>query len=247
MIYWLIQSRPDDTGLAQRDREKARTAHAMAMFLHSLDDHINDKELAATHLTLLLRSQSWMIMHNALSSLAHGVDQGARIVQGLINEYYSSICRPHDIEFLDGYCDFFRKQMATWFMVPALMTKKMNSDAEFTDAVLMAYGSFGIAWRLLDDIKDLETDFMKGTHSSVYFCLPAEIKSGWDRETEPKREGSDDHTKAILNHILENRVIEGIRERICSELELAVSTADRYNIAGLADEFRCLARPLKNR
>lgn len=247
IIYWLVQSRPDDTGLAERDRENVRMAHAMAMFLHSLDDHINDNELPATHLTLLLRSQSWMAMNNALASLADGVDQGTRIVQGLINDYYFSICRPHDIESLDRYCDLFRKQMATWFIVPALMTKRMSSDPDFTDAIQKAYGSFGIAWRLLDDIQDLETDFEKRTHSSVYLCLPAEVKSAWDRETEQKRDASDGHTKAILNHILENGVVEGIRERICSELESAASIADHYHITGLADEFRCLARPLKNR
>jgi len=248
IIYWLIRSYPDDARLAQRDMEDARTAHTMAMLLHSLDDHINDHELPASHLTLLLRSQSWMIMNSALSGLADGVDQGARIVQDLFNDYYSSICGSEEIESLDGYCDLFRKQMATWFIVPVLMTKRMTSDPDFTDAIQKAYGSFGIAWRLLDDIKDLETDFMKRTHSSIYVCLSGGMRSAWERGAgQIKDANGDDRAKAVLNHILENRVVEGIRQRICSELESAASVADDYNMAGLADEFRCLARPLKNR
>jgi hypothetical protein len=91
IIYWLIQSCPSDKGLEQKDIKNAITAHAMAMSLHSLDDHLSDGEMTVTHLALLLRSQLWMIMNNALNSLADGVDGGKQIIQGFINDYYSSI------------------------------------------------------------------------------------------------------------------------------------------------------------
>jgi len=185
-----------------------------------------------------------MIMNNALSSLANGVDGGKSIVQGLIDDYYSSIRSSKDNLSLDNYCDLFRKQMATWLIVPVLMTKKMTTDEEFTDAIQTAYGSFGIAWRLLDDIKDIETDMMKGVHSSVYNCLPEDIKNHWDKDTEYK---NSDYAGIILDYVLENSIIDRIKERICNELESAASIADHYNMRGLADEFRCLLSPLKNR
>ena len=56
IIYWLIQSCPEEKRLKQKDIKNAKTAHAMAMLLHPLDDHLNDNELPATHLTVLLRS-----------------------------------------------------------------------------------------------------------------------------------------------------------------------------------------------
>lgn len=247
IIYWLIESSHDDKALEETDMKNAKTAHTMAMFLHSLDDHLDDNELPVTHLALLLRSQSWMIMNNALNSLADGVDGGHEIVQGLIDDYYSSIYGSEEIESLDRYCDLFRKQMATWLIVPVLMTKKMTTDEEFTGAIQTAYGSFGIAWRLLDDMKDIEIDMMKGSPSAIYVCLSEDMKNWWDKNTGEKKEKNSGYAKVILNHILENSIIERIKERICSELESAASIADYYDMTGLADEFRSLLSPLKNR
>ncbi len=247
IIYWLLQSGLNGKGLDQTDIRNAKTAHSMAMFLHALDDHLKDSEMPVTHLALLLRSQSWMIMSNALSSLADGVDGGEEIVRGFIDDYYSSIRASEEILYLDSYCDLFRKQMATGYVVPVLMIKKMTTDEEFINAIQTAYGSFGIAWRLLDDIKDIKTDMMKGIHSSVYICLSEDIKNCWDKDTGEKIEKNSGRDEVILDYVLENSVIDRIKERICSELELAASIADRYNMTGLADEFRCILRPLKNR
>ena len=247
IIYWLIQSGPDDNGLEQEDIENVKTAHSMAMFLHRFDDHLNDNELPVTHLALLLRSQSWTIMNNAFISLADGVDGGHEVVQGFIDDYYCSIRSSKEIESLDSYCDLFRKQMATWLIVPVLMTKKMTTNEEFTDAIQTAYGSFGIAWRLLDDIRDIETDMMRGIESSIYICLPEDIKNLWDKNTGEEIAKNSGRAKVVLDYLLENSVIDRIKERICSELESAASIAEGYVMTGLADEFHCLLRPLKNR
>ena len=244
IIYWLIQFCPDDKKLEHEDIKNAITAHSMAMFLHSLDDHLNDSELPVTHLILLLRSQAWLIMNAALSRLADGVEEGKEIINGFIDEYYYSIDNSEDIQSLDSYCALFRKQMATWLIVPVLITKKMTINKEFTDAIQIAYGSFGIAWRLLDDIKDIEADMMKGVHSSIYNCLPEKLRRHWDKDTEDKNIYC---ARFILDYVQANSVIERVKGRICSELESAASVAYRYNMAGLADEFCCLLRPLKNR
>jgi hypothetical protein len=246
VIYWLIQSGLDDKGLEQTDIKNAKTAHSMAMFLHALDDHLNDGEIPISHRTLLSRSQSWMIMTNALSSLADGVDGGKEIVRGFIDDYYSFIDCSEEIESLDRYCDIFRKQMATWFIVPVLMTKKMTTNEKLPSDIQTAYGSFGIAWRLLDDIRDIKTDMTKSAHSAIYICLPEDKRNFWDKVTGEELDKSNSYARIILNYILENGVLDRIKERICCELEFAVSIADDYNMTGLADEFRCLLRPLKN-
>jgi hypothetical protein len=244
IIYWLVQFCSNDKELTEEDIKNANMAHAMAMFLHPFDDHLNDGQLPVTHLSLLLRSQAWMIMNAALNRLADGIDQGEKIIKGFIDNYYSSISGSKDILSLDGYCDRFRKQMATWLITPLLMTKKMTTDAKFGAAIQTAYGSFGIAWRLLDDIKDIQTDIINGDHSSIYICLPAKIKRYWNKDVEDKNTG---HTKFILDYVLDNSVVDRIRERICSELESAASITEDYNLTGLAEEFRSLVSPLKIR
>jgi len=244
IIYWLTQLDSCSKELGHEDQQKAVTAHAMAMFLHSLDDHLNDNEIPASHLTLLLRSQSWMIMMNALNRLANGVEKGNEIIENFIDDYYSGIRSSEDTESLDSYCKLFRKQMTTGMIVPALIAKKVINEEEFTSAILNAYGSFGIAWRLLDDIQDIETDMMKHEHTSIYYCLPEKAKNHWDKNAEDENSGSPG---IILKYVLENNVIARIIERICRELGSAASIADSLKIMDFADEFRCLAKPLDNR
>lgn len=247
IIYWLIQIGPGGSRLKPVDIKKAKAAHYMAMFLHALDDHLCDHQMPATHLTLLLRSQAWMIMNNGFLRLADGVDGGTKIVEGYLDDYYASIRSSEKIESLDCYCDLFRRQMATWMIVPVLMAKKIDTGAEFAEAIRTAYGSFGVAWRLLDDINDLAADMISGVHSAVYVCLSEDMQNCWEKN---HRGNAGDkiggYSKAIVNYILHNRIIERIKERICSELASAAAIADDYHLSGLATEFRCLLRPLEN-
>lgn len=244
IVYWLIRTHSGDKRLDPEDINNAITAHAMALFLHPLDDHLHDGQLPATHLTLLLRSQSWLFMITALNHLSHGIDGGENIVRGFIDDYYSSIDQPEEIQVLDNYCDLFGKQMATWFIVPVLMTKKMAADEKLTQAIQTAYGSFGIAWRLLDDLKDIETDMLNGNHSAIYICLPEPIQAHWDQDLQEKDNGQ---AEIILDYIQQHRVTNTITERICSELESAAAIVDGCHMKSLAHEFRCLLKPLKNR
>jgi hypothetical protein len=246
IIYWLIRSVSKDKELEREDMQNGKKAHAMALFLHPLDDHLNDGQVSATHLTVLLRSHAWMIMNAALNRLAHGVDGGEEIVRGLMNDYYSSIRGSKDIQSLERYCDHFRKQMATWLIVPVLMAKKMRTNEEFANAIQAAYGSFGIAWRLLDDIKDIETDMIKGAKSSIYICLPKDIRNYWKKKSGEELDKKNGYLKVILDYILEHSVIERIRETVCSKLDSAASIADDCNMTNWADECRSLLRPFKN-
>ena len=246
IVYWLIHCERENRRLTQEDIKNAKTAHSMAMILHSLDDHISDKEIPASHLTLLLRSQSWMIMNNAFTRLADGVDGGYEIVQGFIDDYYSSIWDPEEIESLNSYCDLFRKQMATWLIVPVLMTKKMTTDKDFIDAIQSAYGSFGIAWRLLDDIMDIEEDIKKGAHSAVYFCLPENKKKLWDGGSGPDPKNEKGHYETVLGHIMDKRLVYRIKRRIIRELESAASISENHNMTGLAGELRSLLIPFSD-
>ncbi len=246
ILYWLVQFDGEAGKLDAADIKNAKTAHSMAMLLHALDDHLKDNEAPTTHLTLLLRSQAWMTMNRALKKLAGGVDGGWRIVQDLIDEYYAAIRGTEEVDSLDRYGALFRKQMATWLIVPSLMSRKIAANGELSRAVQTAYGSFGIAWRLLDDINDIETDLLKGVHSSIYICLSDRVKPLWSR----MEGGVEDNKRAafaIFDHIMENGIIDSIKERTRRELASAATIADDANLPGLAHEFRTMSRPLENR
>ena len=238
ILYWLEQHPAMAPFLKAEDRNHARTAHAMALFLHLLDDHLNDGQLAATHLNLLLRSQAWLKMNAALTPLSDGVDGGADIVRDFIDAYYASIGSPPPADTLDGYCSHFRKQMATGMIVPVLLAMKMTGDENVSTALEEAYGAFGIAWRLLDDVQDLDADMRTGSHSGIYFALPPDIQPLW---------GQTSQVAEVREAIERSGTRETLEERIYLELASAAATLEKIQMTGLAEECRSLARPFKGR
>jgi hypothetical protein len=244
ILFWLHRSCPDKRKLDPKYMKDAKIAHTIAMFLHAFDDHLTDGQLPVTHLALLIRSQSWMIMNQAYKRLAKGVEKGAAIVREFIEDYYSSISKFDETESLDSYCKFFRKQMATCLIVPTLLARRICADEKFSHSIQSAYYSFGIAWRLLDDLQDIEKDMMKGIHSSLYICLPSQIRKVWNRVKEEKVDGNGRWVRQVLNYVLASGIIDRTRQRICSELKSAASEADSCDMIGLAGELRSLLKPL---
>jgi len=245
VLYWLSNDgTPDAKRLKKRDVTGAVTAQSMAMFLHSLDDHLTDHQISISPLTLLLRSQAWTIMNRAFCNLAEGVPGGKRAVRHFIAEYYSSIQDSKGLDSIDSYCDAFRGQMGLGMIAPTLLSMKMNGVSDFTRDLQMAYLSFGIAWRLLDDIKDMGDDMEKGAHSAIYVYLPEKVRAHWNtlRDRGPARAAK----RGILIHIVEHGIIDKIRARIWAELETAAAMVEAYGLKGFGQEFRCLAQPIRN-
>jgi len=246
VLYWLSNDHtPDAKRLKKRDVASAVTAHSMAMFLHSLDDHLTDHQISISPLTLLLRSQAWTIMNRAFCNLAEGVPGGKRTVRHFIAEYYSSIQDSKGLDSIDSYCDAFRGQMGLGMIAPTLLSIKMNGISDFTRDLQMAYGSFGIAWRLLDDIKDMGVDMEKGAPSAICLCLSEKFRNHWKNSSLRPRAAAKAAKKSILIHVLEHRVIDRVKARICGELDTAASLVEAYGLTGFARELRCLAQPLR--
>jgi hypothetical protein len=217
----------------------------MALFLHPLDDHLNDGQLPATHLNLLLRSQAWRLMHAALPPLAAAVPDGNAMVQGMIDDYYTSIGKAPPQANLDGYCAHFRHQMATWLIVPALLARQGPADPGRAVALEKAYASFGIAWRLLDDLQDIAFDRRSGTPSALYFCLPEQLRAEWRLSEVP--DGQPSRLDRIGVFIETHALGDTIRARAAAELTAAAKIAAAHDLGGLALEFEALSRPLVER
>jgi hypothetical protein len=246
IIYWLTQLKAPGRELAVLDIRNAKTAHSMAMFLHAVDDHLKDGELPASHLAILLRSHGWVKMNQAMQQLAAGIRDGEHIVRKLIDDYYAGIRSNRNDHSVDEFCDLFRKQMATGMVAPVLLAKKLSLGHGFADALQFAYGCFGVAWRLIDDINDIESDMRTGAHSVIYYHLPADLRKLWDTPA-PGAIHNDDRASTVLifEHILDNRIIERIKSRICSEIDRAIAIASDHSLSGWAEELNCMLAPLK--
>ena len=242
ILYWLchtysLPARP----LTRLDVADAVRAQSMAMFLHSLDDHLVDEQVPTSPLTLLLRSQAWTVMNRSFTNLAKGVPEGAKTVKKFIDDYYSSLHASEEPKSLDDYCTLFRRQMGILMVAPVLLSMKMKGTCDFTREIEIAFGSFGIAWRLLDDIRDMDDDMKNGSHSAIYVYLPEEVRTLWNNDTGRGRSADRDSKDNVLNHVLEQGIIDKIKRRICTELYGAASIVEAYKMKGLAREFRCLA------
>jgi len=244
ILYWLTRKDIHHGNLSDHHVRTAVTAHTMAMLLHLLDDHMNDGELPASHLLLVIRSQAWVIMQSALKRLSSNIPSGTERVQAFLNEYYRSICSPERVPDVHRYCVLFRSQMATWTMVPCLLASMIRPKTDFADAVRKAYESFGIAWRLLDDIQDAEKDMEKGARTSVYLSLPEELKRCWDELGTSSGKTRARLERILFKHIAEGELIDGLKSRVCEELEMAASITDSKGMRGLSEEFTSLALPL---
>jgi hypothetical protein len=246
ILYWLSHMDNLAKRLKGRDVTSAVTAQSMAMLLHSLDDHLTDNQISVSLLTLLLRSQAWTIMNQAFCNLSEDLPGGTSKLRSLVDDYYAGIRDSEGPASLDSYCDRFRKQMALGMVAPILLSMKVAGKSDFTNDLQIAYGSFGISWRLLDDIRDIGNDIKRGSPSAIYLCLPKKIRTLWNAPSATNRTGAGNSTKPILNHILERGLVETIKDRICTELDTAASIVETYNLRGFAREFRYLALPLRS-
>lgn len=244
ILYWLNESSQQFRNLTHVDIKHAVTIQALAMYLHSLDDHLNDGEVPATHLILLIRSQAWMRMNHATEYFCSQLTDGAKRSQTLLDEYYDTIGKSTEGGSLNQYCDLFKKQMSIGLIAPVLLMNRMAASQNFTDDMITAYCAFGIAWRLLDDIKDIKIDMDKSTHSAVYVCLPRKMQHSWNQLKLTDLNQTEEKTNSVLNCIKNKNIIGCLKKRICHELEIAASIADRHDIPNFAEEFRSLLKPL---
>ena len=142
ILYWLSHDRTLPTKrLKKGDVANAVIAQSMAMFLHSLDDHLTDNQLPVSPLTLLLRSQAWMIMNRAFCRMAENLPGGTRKLEDFLDSYYSGLQDSKKPVNLDTYCHHFKKQMAIGFVAPILLSMKITEKSYFIRDIEMAYGS----------------------------------------------------------------------------------------------------------
>lgn len=203
---------------------------AIVMFLHMFDDHLCDGDLPVDPLTLQFRSRLWSELEVLLKEFNDLETE--RVSTRLIDEYFRCTHRPPAVASLDEYCARFRGQMATWLIAPTLLALRIG-DEEFAAQVARAYEDFGIAWRLLDDLRDCEKDAVARQESAVYFSLTPAGRVAWS--------SGHPSLRAIL--ISENPFTL-LLERIHALLEGAAESMSANGLPGPAGEYREMLRGL---
>lgn len=243
IVYWLSRRRCGAAAPSRRTTALAIRAHALAMCLHSLDDHLVDGDLPLTPLALLLRSQAWSRMRQALDGLVHDLPEGRTLIDEYLGDYHAAIGHGTPAGGLEDYCRHFRRQMATGFMVPALLTLGTATDRQNARRIEAAFGSFGIAWRLLDDLQDFRYDLSRGFPSAVYLCLGEEGQALWNLPINGDPSSGADRAARVSMRMRADKVCERLCARIGRELGEAAEIMDRCDLPGMARELRWLGRP----
>jgi hypothetical protein len=244
ILHWLLkQLFREKTN--QDVYEEALCGHAMAMFLHSLDDHLNDGETRVSHLLLLLRSQAWIRLKTSVARICKGLSMNMERPEKLIDEYYSGVCSESDPESLGEYVRLFKKQMSTVLIFPLLIAERILNIDDLINCVRLCQEEFCTAWRFVDDISDIEADAMRGVHTSVYVELPQNGKDIWNSlggvHTTNDR---DDSLDALSKIIIEHSILARLMIQVHDCLESAKINAQRCGFTRLAEEYNELKSQL---
>jgi len=240
IVYHLLHLGSAEADLDSGIKNAAISAHAMAMCIHSIDDHLVDGQVATTPLTLLIRSQAWCNMQKALELLKTYVPAGVSLVEDCIDRYYYGLTSAKQPKTLDSFCLRFKDQMAIGLIVPLILTLRFNVNPALSIAVKKAHESFGIAWRLIDDISDFPADMKVSAVSAVYFCLDKKRQCLWMNHA-----GGKTHEQQLFAFINKADVFGFLKTRIRDEIQNAAAVMESVGIYTMAQEYRSLLIPFQ--
>lgn len=167
-------------------------------------------------------------------ALGVGIDGADVTSSELIDRYFSSVHAPPAPDDLGTYEELFRGQMATGVAAPVLLARRAGMDE---DGVRDMHESFGVSWRMLDDLRDIETDAARGSRSAVYFALPMSRRHEWP----PPR------SRESFDTCLEREVMPLLTSRICDLLGHSARVARDLGLRIMAEQYEALRGPMQTR
>ncbi len=168
-----------DSRFNQAMQHEAKEAHAMALFLHLLDDHLCDGQLRTTMLLLQLRTLAWQRFLSTSRSLSTRLGLDPMLFDEHTASYITSLHQTEQVLDAEAYEHRFRRQMSICTLVPRLVGYA-SSGHTGSESLVGIIEDFGIAWRLLDDIQDISADACKGEQTSVWLELDSEGRNCWE-------------------------------------------------------------------
>jgi hypothetical protein len=237
LIHWMQQAKPV---LQASELENAFSGQAMAYFVHMLDDRLANGQIPTSHLLLHLRSSAWAKFHHAAIALTKNMTNSGELVEELIDNYFSGIHEPAEVDSINSYSNLFCQQLSTTLVIPILIARNTGFD---TSLIRQAYESFGIAWRLLDDLRSCSNDAFAGELSAIYYLLPVEERQLW-LNCQGEDEKSN-HWQKLQSYLEQQGILRKLISHICTSLKEAQKSADLAGLHGYANQLQQLAIPLR--
>ncbi len=216
-------------------------AHTLALFLHLWDDHLADGQLAKNALRQRIQQIGWRhFERNTCSFLQQTSGVKPTLFDRHVARYKKSISTPCPKNRLSSYCDHFRKQIATWTLIPYAVGHGeggKNAGRDLSRIIEL----FSTAWRLVDDWEDIDEDIVAGSHSSVYLLLDQEGRSAWDScsvNNAGEKKLDDQSWLQVMQHAGRCGVEDQLAAAIGQNLDDAAACADQNAWTDLADEIR---------
>jgi hypothetical protein len=132
--------------------------------------------------------------------------------------------------------------MALLALAPWLLGARLHGE-EAAVAAARVVESAGVAWRLVDDLEDVEADLARGTSTVVRLLLDDPGTAFWDRAAGGARLDGEGQ-RQLAGHLARSRVAPQLGARAALELGQAADLVRARGWRGLGDELAELARPL---
>jgi hypothetical protein len=215
----------------------ARTAHALALFLHLWDDHLCDGQLSVDLLRLQMRTVAWGRCAEAMRRLCERAGCDPRLAEHHAGTYLSSLHRAPAANDADAYCDRFVRQIALWTVVPHALGH-VSGGPTAAAALRRAVERFGVAWRLLDDVQDVHLDVLADTRSAVWIALDDAGRDAWALCGSRSRAAGEMEPESWSALCAAARgTIRALLARIAAELGAAAEAARAGGWSALAHEL----------
>lgn len=234
-LHWIPAARP---GLDPDVLEKAQEAHALSLFLHLWDDHLSDAQLPPNLMRLQLRAVAWERYRAAVRALAAKVSGGDEIATRLIDGYLTACHQPPPATDQKSFCDRFVRQIGIWLVVPTLLGH-LAGGPKLAGDLCAVIEAFAVAWRMIDDVQDIDKDIVSGQQNAVWFELPAPGRQMWEHCRVASRGGAqpDPATWLIAATAIRGGALRSTLRQIVDLLSQAETRAARAGWAGLAAEM----------
>ena len=236
-LHWVVAGATPT--IASTALDDACTAQALGLFLHLWDDHLCDGQLATTPLSLQVRTDAWAAYTAAARRLAQHMGVASGWVDEHIATYLGAIHLPETITNVDDFCARFERQIAIWTLVPRLLGPAIGG-AQAGEDLAQVLSAFSNAWRLMDDMQDVEDDVLAGVESAVWQVLGADGRAAWtETHRQSKALGRLDGASwaRLQSHLDAGGCIADLLVRTYAWLDTAAELAQKNHWCDLAIEI----------
>ncbi len=217
-----------------------RRAHSLSLLLHLWDDHLCDGQLNLDILRLQFRTILWNLFADSIQEICKLLSLDPSVAEKHLFDYLSSIQYQKISANINEYSEEFIKQIGIWTVVPRLMGYSAGKNSVSKSLIEYAE-NFGIAWRLLDDLQDIDLDLRSDKKSAIWILLNESGREFWNdcRILSQKQNSLNEKSwEKLQTHILETNIVSSLLDSIGHRINLCMELAQKNEWFEMAAEIR---------